>query len=114
MFKDISDHIDDPIEATFVRLAADTHPGKIDLGIGVYRDESGQVPVMHTVREAEKRLIARSLPKSYLSPLGNLDYCREVYGESYDDWGYGGKQPFAYIESRAMFAIRIQLDEESS
>lgn len=78
MFRDLSNYIDDPIEAMFVRLAADTHPDKIDLGIGVFRDESGTVPVLQAVRIAEQRLIERGLPKSYLSPLGNLDYCREV------------------------------------
>ena len=78
MFQTISDHQDDPIEAMFVRLAADDHPDKIDLGIGVFRDENGKVPVMRAVREAEQQLFARNLPKSYMSPLGNQDYCRDM------------------------------------
>ena len=78
MFRDFSNYHNDPIEAMFVRLAEDNHPDKIDLGIGVFRDESGKVPVMRAVREAEKRLFARDLPKSYLSPLGNRDYCRDI------------------------------------
>jgi len=78
MFRNIRDYQDDPIEGMFRRLAADRHPGKIDLGIGVYRDESGCVPVMRAVRKAEQQLIDRDLPKSYLSPLGNADYCRDV------------------------------------
>lgn len=78
MFSELKDHENDPIEAMFIRLAADQHPNKIDLGIGVFRDESGKVPVMRAVREAEQRLFARGLPKSYLSPLGNMDYCHRV------------------------------------
>ena len=78
MFKNFRDYVNDPIEAMFIRLAEDHYPDKIDLGIGVFRDEFGNVPVMDVVRQAESRLIARGLPKSYLSPLGNHDYCRDI------------------------------------
>jgi aspartate aminotransferase len=78
MFKDICDYANDPIEALFVRLSEDPDPHKIDLGIGVFRDDAGKVPVMQAVRRAEQRLFARDLPKSYMSPMGNLDYCRDM------------------------------------
>lgn len=78
MFGHFKDYGNDPIEGVFARLAADTNTDKIDLGIGVYRDDSGQVPVMQAVRLAEKAVIEKQLPKSYLSPLGNLDYCRAI------------------------------------
>jgi aspartate aminotransferase len=78
MFSELQDYENDPIEAMFVRLAADRSPDKIDLGIGVYRDETGRVPVMESVRRAELQLLNRSLPKSYMSPLGNQDYCRDI------------------------------------
>jgi len=78
MFKDIRDYPNDPIEALFTRLEDDTDPDKIDLGIGVFRDDAGKVPVMRAVRKAEERLVAKDLPKSYISPLGNSDYCRDV------------------------------------
>lgn len=78
MFKDLCNYTNDPIEAMFKRLAQDTDPGKIDLGIGVFRDDSGKVPVMQAVRQAEQQLFARDLPKSYMSPLGNPDYCRDI------------------------------------
>lgn len=78
MFNDIQDYENDPIEAMFVRLAGDPDPGKIDLGIGVFRDASGKVPVMQAVRQAEQQLFARDLPKSYISPLGNQAYCRDI------------------------------------
>ncbi|MED5462098.1 MAG: aromatic amino acid transaminase [Pseudomonadota bacterium] len=75
MFTKIQNYENDPIEAMFVRLAEDQDPAKIDLGIGVFRDESGNAPVMQAVRLAEQQLFDRGLPKSYLSPLGNAAYC---------------------------------------
>ena len=78
MFKDLCNYANDPIEALFKRLSEDTDPRKIDLGIGVFRDDSGNVPVMQAVRKAEQQLFARNLPKSYMSPLGNPDYCRDM------------------------------------
>jgi len=78
MFENLKEHQNDPIEAMFERLAGDSSPDRIDLGIGVFRDDAGRVPVMCAVRKAEQQLFARDLPKSYLSPLGNQDYCRDV------------------------------------
>ena len=78
MFREMSLYEDDPIESMFVRLAADRSPEKMDLGIGVYRDDSGHVPVFRAVRDAELRVVRRGDSKSYIGPLGNLDYCRAV------------------------------------
>lgn len=35
------------------------------------------------------------------------EYCREVYGRDYDGWGMWGTAPYAWIEPRSMYAIRI-------
>ena len=78
MFRDLSPYEDDPIESMFVRLGADRSPERMDLGIGVFRDDSGEVPVFRAVREAESRVVAREESKAYKGPLGNLDYCRVV------------------------------------
>lgn len=78
MFRELSLYEDDPIESMFVRLAADRSPERMDLGIGVYRDDSGEVPVFSAVRDAELRVVRREGSKSYIGPLGNLDYCRAV------------------------------------
>ena len=76
MFRDLSLYEDDPIESMFVRLGADRSPDRMDLGIGVFRDDSGEVPVFRAVLEAESRVVAREESKAYKGPLGNLDYCR--------------------------------------
>ncbi len=78
MFKQIQNYKSDPIESLFDRLAADNNPNKIDLGIGVFRDDTGKVPVMQAVRRAEKQLFERDQSKSYLSPLGNTAYCKDI------------------------------------
>jgi len=78
MFKHVCNHVDDPIEAMFLRLSQDSYPHKIDLGIGVFRDDAGNVPVMRAVRQAEQQLYDQNQPKSYLSPLGNADYCADI------------------------------------
>ena len=78
MFREMPLYEDDPIESMFVRLAADRSPDRMDLGIGVFRDDEGQVPVFDAVREAELRIVRRGESKSYMGPLGNLGYCRAV------------------------------------
>lgn len=122
MFKDLCDYTNDPIEAMFVRLAEDTHPDKIDLGIGVFRDDAGKVPVMQAVRKAERQLFARNLPKSYISPLGNQDYCRDMeklaLGESHpvlrDGRIVSAQTPGAGSALRAAAELTHSLNPESS
>ena len=68
------EHLDavppDPILGILAAYAADTNPRKIDLGIGVYRDETGNTPILQSVVKAEKTLIATQTTKSYLGPPG--------------------------------------------
>jgi aspartate aminotransferase len=53
---------------------ADTNPKKIDLGIGVYKDEKGNTPVMTSVKKAEDMILQAQLTKSYVGPTGAADY----------------------------------------
>lgn len=41
------------------------------------------------------------------------DYCLEVYGPTYTDWGNWGEAPFACIEPSVMYAIRINQGSQS-
>jgi aspartate aminotransferase len=76
----------DPILGILSAYAKDSHPHKIDLGIGVYRDEHGQTPMLESVIEAEKRMIAQQTSKSYLGPQGvpgfNSAMAKLVFGEN--------------------------------
>lgn len=64
---------------------ADTRPGKIDLGVGIYRDQAGATPVMRAVKAAEAKLLTEQMTKAYLGPEGDPLYtdllARVVFGD---------------------------------
>ncbi len=80
MFEDINAVPPDPILGILAAYAADTSPRKIDLGIGVYRDDTGNTPMLKCVVEAEKTLIATQTTKSYLGPRGVVGF-NDAMGE---------------------------------
>ncbi|WP_420145951.1 aromatic amino acid transaminase [Sphingobium sp.] len=53
---------------------ADPRPDKIDLGVGVFRDDDGRTPVMHAVKAAERQLVETQATKAYLGAEGDQDY----------------------------------------
>jgi aspartate aminotransferase len=64
----------DPILGVTAAFRRDTYPLKVDLGVGVYRDDRGITPVPLAVREAERALIAAQTSKTYVGPAGNLEF----------------------------------------
>jgi aspartate aminotransferase len=70
MFEQLNAIPPDPILGLIAAYAADPNPKKIDLGIGVYRDEHGDTPMLKCVGEAEKILLATQTTKTYLGPPG--------------------------------------------
>ena len=75
----------DPILGIISAYAADPSPKKIDLGIGVYRDEQGNTPILECVKKAEQILDSTQTTKSYLGPPGvagfNSAITRLIFGE---------------------------------
>ena len=71
IFSDLADQPADPLLGLIDLYRDDPRPDKIDLGVGVYRDETGRTPVMAAVKDAERRLVATQPSKGYLGPLGN-------------------------------------------
>lgn len=61
----------DPILGLTESFNADKNPNKVNLGVGVYQDGTGRVPVLKVVREAEKRWYDKEDSKSYL-PIDGL------------------------------------------
>ena len=61
----------DPILGLTEAFVADKRPGKVNLGVGIYYDESGRIPVLRAVKEVEQKLAADSLPRGYL-PIDGL------------------------------------------
>lgn len=60
----------DPILGLSIAYANDTNPNKVDLGVGVYKNDAGVTPIMKAVAEAEKLRIARDTTKAYTPPAG--------------------------------------------
>jgi aromatic-amino-acid transaminase len=68
----------DPILGLTEAFNADTNPNKVNLGVGVYQDGNGKVPVLRAVREAEKRWYDQENSKSYLPIDGVPAYNKQV------------------------------------
>lgn len=64
----------DKILALMGEFKADTRQGKIDLGVGVYKDATGHTPIMRAVKAAEKRLQENETSKSYTVLVGEPAY----------------------------------------
>lgn len=77
-FADIALAPADPILGLTEAFVADQNPKKVNLGVGVYQDGQGKVPVLSVVREAEKRWYEKEDSKSYLPIDGVPAYRKEV------------------------------------
>ena len=78
IFSDIPLAPRDPILGVSEAFNADTRPGKVNLGVGVYYDDNGKVPLLESVRRAEAQLQVAAAPRSYLPIDGVPGYVRAV------------------------------------
>ncbi|MDP1756844.1 MAG: aminotransferase class I/II-fold pyridoxal phosphate-dependent enzyme, partial [Pseudohongiella sp.] len=85
MFEAITSLPADPILGLMAAFRADNNAHKIDLGVGVYKDERGQTPVMRAVKQAETRLLANQQTKTYVAPAGQEDYNHLIAGLIFGD-----------------------------
>lgn len=60
----------DPILGLSAAFKQDTNPNKIDLGVGVYKDEQGNTPIVSAVAKAARQLIETETSKTYITPQG--------------------------------------------
>lgn len=74
MFETLTKAPGDKILALMGEYAADPRPTKIDLGVGVYKDETGVTAVMSAVRKAEQRILENEKTKTYLGIAGNKGF----------------------------------------
>lgn len=98
MFEHLNEQPQDKIMALMNEYRADPRDNKVDLGVGVYKDATGNTPVMRAVKSAEKALWEAETTKSYtqlggdpafVSALSNL-----VLGDAVsDDQLAGAAQP---------------------
>ena len=80
MFQHIPPYAGDPILSLIVAFLADSRPRKANLGIGIYYDENGQIPVLRSVQKAEASLAKHVTPKPYL-PMEGMESYRNAIQE---------------------------------
>jgi aspartate/tyrosine/aromatic aminotransferase len=64
----------DSILGLMGKYRADPSDRKVDLGVGVYRDPSGNTPVLDCVRRAEREILVGQTTKSYVSAAGREEF----------------------------------------
>ncbi|KVX03011.1 amino acid aminotransferase [Shewanella frigidimarina] len=68
----------DPILGLTDAFKADTRSHKVNLGVGIYKDEAGQTPVLSSVKKAEAILLETEKTKNYLGIEGVQAYNQVV------------------------------------
>ncbi|NRA72600.1 MAG: aspartate/tyrosine/aromatic aminotransferase [Gammaproteobacteria bacterium] len=75
----------DPILGLINACNQDDNPNKIDLGVGVYKDDSGHTPILQCVKTAEQFRTDNETSKVYIGPTGdpgfNTQMTRLIFGE---------------------------------
>ena len=74
MFESITAAPPDAILGLTEAFKKDDNPNKVNLGVGVYKDDDGRTPILHCVKEAEQRMVAEQTTKSYMPIPGAPDY----------------------------------------
>lgn len=89
MLSNLQPQTPDSILKLIEEFKADTRQGKIDLGVGVYKDPQGVTPVMRAVKAAEQRIWETQTTKSYTGLAGEPEYrasmARMVLGDAPGD-----------------------------
>ena len=65
----------DPILNLSVLYRQDTNPNKVDLGVGVYKDEKGHTAIMEAVSRAQERILSEENTKAYVGIAGSKQFC---------------------------------------
>ncbi|MCF1427965.1 MAG: aspartate/tyrosine/aromatic aminotransferase [Shewanella sp.] len=71
MFETLKGLPADPILGLLTQYRNDPNPAKVDLGVGVYKDEAGHTPILHSVKQAEAHRLATEQTKVYIGPSGS-------------------------------------------
>lgn len=78
MWKEIEPAPADAILGLTEAFKKDTNPNKVNLGVGVYKDDQGETPVLHCVKTAERKLAETETSKGYLPISGDPAYAANV------------------------------------
>lgn len=83
-----------PADALLALIEAfrnDPRAGKIDVGVGTYRDGHGRTPVMRAVKQAEHRLVETQSTKGYLGPEGDVGFFEALKPVIFGAGNYGDR-----------------------
>jgi aromatic-amino-acid transaminase len=87
LFCGLADPVPDQLLSLINDFRQDVRDQKIDVGVGVYRDDAGRAPVMLAVKAAESWLMETQATKAYLGPAGDEEYLdalqHVVFGERF-------------------------------
>jgi aromatic-amino-acid transaminase len=86
----------DPILGITELFVADQNPNKVNLGVGVYYDENGKVPLLGCVRQVEQQQVQAGAPRPYL-PIDGL----KSYDHAVQALVFGAQSP-ALLEKRVV------------
>ena len=78
MFENLKLQSEDKIMALMSLYKADERKEKIDLGVGVYKNNKGQTPIMDAVQKASRILNNTQKTKSYVGVSGNLGFIDNI------------------------------------
>lgn len=86
MFNQLQPVPTDPILGLVTEYKADTNPKKVDLSVGVYKNEVGNTPVLAAVKKAEEHRLNNEQTKAYLGMAGDVKFNELItnllFGES--------------------------------
>jgi aromatic-amino-acid transaminase len=112
MFDRVPEPQGDALHAVMARCRADPRPDKMDLGVGVYRDDSGASPIMRAVKEAEAALLQAEDTKAYQALVGDHAFIDAmtslVFGA--DHPAVGGERIAAIQGTGGTGSLRIAMD----
>ena len=74
MFEYLVPQAPDAIMALMEACKADTRTSKVDLGVGVYKDDAGGTPILRAVKAAEKRMWETQATKTYVGTTGSASF----------------------------------------
>lgn len=78
MWKEIEAAPADAILGLTEAFRNDSNPNKVNLGVGVFKDDHGTTPILNCIKAAEERLLASETSKGYLPISGNPAYGAQV------------------------------------
>jgi len=97
LFAGLQPQAPDPLLSLIKLYRDDPRPQKLDLGVGVYRDETGATPVFASIKAAEQILLETQPTKAYLGPEGDIGYLERlrpvVFGAGKGDDFFGVQTP---------------------